>query len=274
MFFIKPLMERAGLDRSDEAYGYQENATDVANEYQRFAYDQQRADSEPWRRAGVGALSDLTSMTNPGYDTSDLQNTPGYQFRMDEGMKAINSNASARGMRNSGATMKALTRYGQDYASNEYDKRFNRLSSIAGIGQNANALNAQTIQNYGNQMSSNEIGLGNAGASNAIAGANNMSNLIQQGATTAAFASDERLKKNIKPIPAHELKEFKATIKPYMFEYIDDVHGKGEFAGVMAQDLEKSKLGRKIVFNDKDGFKKIDLKKLSSLFLATLALEA
>lgn len=56
----------------------------------------------------------------------DFKKDPGYQFRLDEGLKAIRRGAAASGGRGSGATMKALQRYGQNYASGEYQNAYQR----------------------------------------------------------------------------------------------------------------------------------------------------
>lgn len=97
---------------------------------------------------------------------------PGYQFRLDQGSKAVTNAAGASGMRNSGATLKALTRYGQDYASNEYGNIINRLAGAAGTGQTATntvaGLGAGTAANIGNIYT----GLGNARGASAIAQGN------------------------------------------------------------------------------------------------------
>jgi hypothetical protein len=99
---------------------------------------------------------------------------PGYQFRLNEGQKGIDRRIGAMGLRNSGAALKAMTRFGQDYASNEFGNVFNRLSGAAGTGQAATntgaALGAQNAQTVGGLMS----GLGNARGAAAISGANAM----------------------------------------------------------------------------------------------------
>jgi len=70
----------------------------------------------------------------------DFEADPGYQFRMDEGQRALERTAAARGNLLSGAQMKQAMRYGQNYASNEYDRGYNR---------NANALAAVLGQREG-----------------------------------------------------------------------------------------------------------------------------
>ncbi|ANS03860.1 hypothetical protein [uncultured Mediterranean phage uvDeep-CGR2-AD3-C76] len=55
-----------------------------------------------------------------------LEEDPGYQFRLDEGRKAMERSAAARGTLRSGATLKGLMDYGQNTASEEYQKAYNR----------------------------------------------------------------------------------------------------------------------------------------------------
>jgi hypothetical protein len=116
-----------------------------------------------------------------------LQDRPGYNFRFNEGQRALDSSAAARGMTMSGANIKAQTRYGQDYASNEYDREINRLLAVMGGGQvatnnqqsaigQAGALNQQATLNAGNARASAYQQQGQAwangigGAANAITG--------------------------------------------------------------------------------------------------------
>lgn len=100
--------------------------------------------------------------TNP---TEWLSRMPGYQFRMNEGTKALNTSWAANGMRESGAAEKALLRYGQDYASNEFNNEWNRLAGLAGVGQAVNSSNNQLAQNYANQTGANTMNAGAARAS-------------------------------------------------------------------------------------------------------------
>jgi hypothetical protein len=114
------------------------------------------------------------------------QNDPGYQFRLAEGMKALQRSAAAKGNLFTGGTGKALTRYGQDYASSEYGNvynralgqfqqrynidqtnkanTYNRLSAMSGGGQTAAGQLNSASQNYGNNAAQILIGSGNAQA--------------------------------------------------------------------------------------------------------------
>jgi len=53
---------------------------------------------------------------------------PGYQFRQQEGNKALLGAASAQGNMLSGATMKAMQKYNQGLASQEYGNAYNRFT--------------------------------------------------------------------------------------------------------------------------------------------------
>ena len=253
----------------DEALAAQRAAAGQANQLQSQMYSQARGDLDPYAKAGTTSLSSLAD----GSFMNNWQQDPGYQFRMQEGMKAINNASAARGMSNSGATMKALANYGQNQASNEYNNVYNRnygrLSDLASNGQNAATNQAGYSQNYANAVGNNIIGVGNAQAANSQAASNRMSGLIQGGMQAGAMLfSDERVKQNFKPISKEDIAEFKSVIKPVTYEYKDSFYGEGVFPGIIAQDLEKSKLGKLIVFEDQSGVKKIDLHKAISLLLA------
>lgn len=175
----------------------QKTAAADANATQLQMYNQTRDDQAPWRAAGTTAIGQLSAGTQPGgefdntkYDPSTiLQDDPGYQFRMDQGNQALERSAAARGGLLNGGTLKALDRYNSDYASGEYASaysryndnittRFNRLSSIAGTGQTATQATDTAGQNAGNNISANQIGVGNANAANYIAQGNAVNNGI------------------------------------------------------------------------------------------------
>jgi HAMP domain-containing protein len=155
-----------GSSASRRATNAQTAAADQANALQKYMYDTTRTDQAPWRDAGVAALGQLGEFLKPGADLGALlQAQPGYQARLGEGVNALDRSASARGSINSGGQMKALTRFGQDYASNEMNNIFNRYASVAGIGQTANNAIGQAGQNYANQAGRNSLYAGDARAS-------------------------------------------------------------------------------------------------------------
>ncbi len=109
---------------------------------------------------------------------------PGYQFGLDEGRGQIEASAAARGGLNSGATLKALQRYGNDYADQQgYTPHMNRLAGLFGGAQTSANSMAQSGQYYGGQM-----GQGIQNAANARANSTyQQNNAWQQGLGNAAY---------------------------------------------------------------------------------------
>lgn len=180
-------------DNARSAARSQERASKDANAVQLQMFNQQRQDQEPWRQVGIRALAGLEDPSfQKDFSVIDMKSDDGFNFRMNEGVKAINNAASARGLSNSGRTLKELTRFGQDFASNEYQNAFNRfninrdfrrnhLASMAGLGQTANAQVGQAGQNYANQASNNMLMAGNARSAGQIGAGNAISNMIGTG---------------------------------------------------------------------------------------------
>ena len=77
---------------------------------------------------------------------------PGYGFRYDEGMRALETGAAARGGLLSGGFAKKAIRYGQGMASDEYSNVYNRIASIAGIGQTAGTTSGNAALMAGANM--------------------------------------------------------------------------------------------------------------------------
>ena len=110
-----------------------------------MARDQARTDLAPYMQAGTNALAptqDLLGLN--GQDAANAamanyQQSPGYQFQFNEGMRAVQNSAAAQGMLNSGATLKVLQTRGQQLGNIDFGTYYNRLLGIASLGQNAAA---------------------------------------------------------------------------------------------------------------------------------------
>jgi hypothetical protein len=98
--------------------------------------------------------------------------SPGYQFRLDEGGRAYDRSAAARGMLLSGAQVKAQNRFGQGMASEEFGNYANALRSIAGVGQVANQNVGNAAGQYGQNASNAMMNSGMARASGYLGTAN------------------------------------------------------------------------------------------------------
>lgn len=173
-----------GASASRSAASTQAAAAEQGTAAQERMFERQVQLQEPWRKAGEQALNKLIPLTDyQKFGMAQFTADPGYAFRLSEGQKALERSAAARGGLLSGATGKALTRYGQEMGSQEYQNAFNRyqaeraaqlqpLQSLAGVGQTS----ANTLTNAAGVMGSNIAeGLGSAAAARAsgyVGGAN------------------------------------------------------------------------------------------------------
>jgi hypothetical protein len=92
--------------------------------------------------------------------------------------------------------------------------------------------------------------------------------LIGLGGTlgAAALMSDINAKTNIESFSSDE---FLGKLKPYKYDYKDESDGKGKQAGVMAQDLENTEVGKQAVIDTSKG-KMVDYNKLGPTMLSSL----
>jgi hypothetical protein len=187
-------------------------------------YNQTRSDLLPYNTTGQNALSSAYNLATgsptgggpdyvsqaasnvPGTMTqSQLEQTPGYQWQMQQGLKAVQSAAASRGLGVSGASIKGGATYATNLADSNYEtqfnnqqsrftdylnlntgqqsnltNQFNRLNSLASLGENAAATTGQqgttAASNYGNYttQAGADTAAGYKGVSNALtSGVNN-----------------------------------------------------------------------------------------------------
>lgn len=84
---------------------------------------------------------------------------PSYQFRMDQGRKAIENAASAKGLTNSGGTLRDILEYGQKFGSQEYGNVWNRDFGVWDTNQNRKLQTYQTNRNNAADSFSTNYGL-------------------------------------------------------------------------------------------------------------------
>jgi len=204
----------AQKDAAGQSAAAQREATDKSIAAQREMFDIGRADLAPYREGGVTAQNQLMQMLGIGGDQTaqgygryardfgmeDFTADPGSAFRLKTGLESLERSGAARGMGLSGAALKGITRYGQDYASNEYQNAFNRyqteraakldpLFKLYTGGQSAAAGAATQAGNLGQNLGTTYSNLGtnlgnaatNAGAAAAggyVAGGNAINSTI------------------------------------------------------------------------------------------------
>ena len=103
---------------------------------------------------------------------------PGYDFRLSEGQKAIDTAQGARGNFYSGRALKEAQQYGQDFASGEFDKAYNRYNTNFGIGYSQAKGDSDTLYNRLVGLSSSGQNATNTAINSGSNSADNISNIL------------------------------------------------------------------------------------------------
>ena len=208
-------------DAATQSAQIQSDAANNAAAQQLAMFNVQNAQQAPYREAGYGALNKISEMMPsltqqyPSYKpftAEDLKSNlaPNYQFMLNQGLGATAQNVNVGG---GGSNIDlARTKFAEDYAGNAYQNAlnnymtqqqqgfnqqqlqtgniYNRLASIAGIGQTATGQTSGLAQNVTSNIGQLGIGAagataaGQVGAANAYAGA---AGNIGNAATLASF---------------------------------------------------------------------------------------
>jgi len=186
----------------------QYQATQDASKQQREMFDILNQQQAPYRESGYGALTNINQMlpyftqqqsAYKPFTAEDLKSNlaPNYEFMKQQGLGATGQAMNVGG---GGSNVDlARTKFAEDYASNAYQNAvnnymtqqqqgfnqgqtqqtniYNRLASLAGIGQTAQSQSNNLGTNTANAISqlgiggASALGAGQVGAANAMAGA-------------------------------------------------------------------------------------------------------
>jgi len=204
----------AQRDAAAQSAAAQREMTDKSIAAQREMFDIGRTDLAPYREGGVTAQNQLMQLLGIGGDqnapeygryakdfgAADFTASPGYQFSLDQGLRAIKARDAAQGRTFSGANDKGILDYATGKASGEYQNAFNnymtsrnaRLGSLqslyaggqasaAGSAAQAGALGANlgnTYANLGTNLGKAATDAGAATAGGYVAGGNAINSTI------------------------------------------------------------------------------------------------
>lgn len=161
-------LQQAGFNASPYMYGSTTSGNEITLNGEK--YKVKTGDNQSWWNPSMG------EGPTAGSPADILNQDPGYQFRLDEGLKALQRSAASRGTLLTGGTQKALERYGQNYAAGEFQNVFSRNLALAGLGERA-ALG----------QAGNETDLGSAQGASQVAGGNAWGNAVGQLGSLGAF---------------------------------------------------------------------------------------
>ncbi|MBI6654968.1 hypothetical protein YA0721_03780 [Pseudomonas carnis] len=188
---------------SSMASGKQADAAGKAADQSAEAAAQMRADLTPYNDLGKQAINplwaamgynvddkggvtqnpDATLQQKFAFDPANLENTPGYQFTLQQGLKGTNNALAAQGLGLSGAQAKGLSQYTTGLANQTYGDQYNRALSTFNTNYQVAANNVNNLQNLVNTGQNSAAQSGQQG----VQAANNAGNyLTQQGNAQAA----------------------------------------------------------------------------------------
>lgn len=155
---------------SSNAAHVQESAAAQASKTQQGFFDTANSALQPYYQGGQGAYSTLNNLLgvggtgNPTQMQDTLNNLPGYQFTLNQGLKSTQNGYAARGLSDSGGALKGAATYATGLANSQYGNYVNQLQNSATTGANAAGALAQTSTQTGSNIGNNIIGAGNAAA--------------------------------------------------------------------------------------------------------------
>jgi hypothetical protein len=188
---------------ASKAADAQTAAADKASQIAQDQYQQNRADFAPYRDAGASALNTLngrlSELTSPiVMDQATLEQTPGYQFNLTQGQKAVTNSAAARGLGTSGAALKGAATFATGLADSTYQQQFsnantnqtnayNRLKGLVDTGAGAanNTAASGTTASLASATAATSAGNAQAAADNRIG--SSISNLTSNIGGYAAY---------------------------------------------------------------------------------------
>jgi len=196
-----------GLFAQNNAEQAQQAAAQQAQQQLQQAYQQSQQYEQPYMQMGGQAATQLGGMISSGAFNQapenfqyNYQEDPAFRNQLAVGNQQVMANAGSMGSLFSGATMKALQKYGVNMANQNYNEnfnrqfgtyntqytnnanqmqnQFNRMFNTANMGQQAAGSLTRSAQDLGQGMAGLTMQRGNAQAAGDIANAQTVGSMI------------------------------------------------------------------------------------------------
>ena len=177
----------SGVIGSNQIAETQNHAIDTATATSNKYYNEAKGYQQPYADMGLADTQKLNQQVNNGdfIDKSQFQfsqNDPGYQYQLAQGNQAVQQNAASMGQMFSGATMKALSKYGNNMANQSYQQAYSRyqdqrnfnqtnlnnrylqMNNLSNMGINANNNLTTMTTNQGQTLAGLDLARGNVNA--------------------------------------------------------------------------------------------------------------
>ena len=198
------------------ASGQQQSAANAATAAQQAQYNNAQTNLAPFIGTGDLANQYLQSLTgtstaggNPltspllspiTMNEATLQQTPGYQFNLNQGLESVQNSAAARGLGVSGAAEKGAASYATGLADSTYqnqfnnaltnqNNQFNRLLGLTQLGQTSAAGLSSIGLSTGQGVAGTTLAGGQAAAAGTLGAANALTSAYPNYLANSALSS-------------------------------------------------------------------------------------
>lgn len=175
----------ASVASSNKAASTAQSTAQANNALQSQIYQQNAATLAPYVKTGnvagsavnalLGVSGDPTA-ANAAFD--NYKNSTEYQSRLTQGQNSVTAALGSKGLLDSGAALKSLTKYGQTFASNEFGNYLGNLQTQQQVGLNAASAQAGVGQSYANSVSANNNTASNTVSNAALSNANTVNSAL------------------------------------------------------------------------------------------------
>lgn len=188
---------------ANKAASAQTSAASQAAQVQQNIFNTTQKNLAPYINEGNSATTQLNNqlptLTSPiVMNEQNLEQTPGYQFNLTQGLKATQNSAAARGLGVSGAALKGASTFATGLADSTYQNQFNnantnqtnaynRLKGLIDTGESAAAGQGVVGASTGANIASTVVGAGNANAAAANATGAGVNNALSNISGYAAY---------------------------------------------------------------------------------------
>lgn len=170
-----------GGNAAQSAANTQAQAAERAQQTTLQMFNTVQQNLKPFQQAGLAAIPGVENLLGLGPQgtagiLTQLENTPGYQFALKQGLQATQNGYAAQGLGQSGAAMKGAANYAEGLAENTYSTVFQNFLSTLNTGANAATALGQFTGQASGQLSSligqqgAATAAGTVGAANALTG--------------------------------------------------------------------------------------------------------
>lgn len=172
----------AGSSAANKASNQEQASLLQANQFLGQQYQTDQGFLSPYSQTGGQANNQLAlMMSNPSQFQAGFTASPGYQYNLNQQQGAIQNSAASKGGLVGGNTLMALQSNASGLANQDYQQYVGNLMSLQNTGLQAGQAQAQLGQNYGDAVSNNLIGIGNAQAAGTVGSTQALYGGITQG---------------------------------------------------------------------------------------------